>query len=97
MTFAGVYAYADWCMSAPSTADASTDPATAVIVCFYEDIPATHGARADMPRWFTFDEVANNRTIFTYMIGDDSYRDLIAYMARRRHLHVPRERDARRD
>jgi hypothetical protein len=88
---ARIYAYADWCVQAPRNPDASHDPLTAVLVCFYEDIPAFRPARNDMPRWFTYDEVADSEQVFKYMIGDEQYRELLRYMDKHRNRYMPRD------
>lgn len=78
-------------MHAPRRPDAANDPLTAVLVCFYEDIPAFKAARDDMPRWFTYDEVAENRSVFSYMIGALEFGELLRYMDKHRKRYVPRE------
>ena len=83
-----IYAYADWCIDAPRVDDAGRDPFTAVIVAFYEDIPAFVPARDDMPRWFTPQEVAQNKAVFSYHIGDAAFADLIAFMHKNRHRYT---------
>jgi hypothetical protein len=82
---ARIYSYADWCLAARRNDDASHDPLTAVIVAFYEDIPTNKPAREDMPRWFSYAEVANNRHVFAYLIGDDEFDALVKHMAKNRH------------
>jgi hypothetical protein len=77
---ARIYSYADWCLSAPRSEDASHDPPTAVAVAFYEHIPQSKAAREDMPKWFSYDEVAKSRAIFSYHIGDKAFDELLAYM-----------------
>jgi hypothetical protein len=86
-----IYSFADWCVQAPRNGDASHDPLTAVVVCFYEDIPRFGPARDDMPRWFTYEEVAESRSVFAYMIGELKYFELLRYMDKHRKRYVPRE------
>jgi hypothetical protein len=88
---ARVYSFADWCDLAPRNPDAGRDPMTAVSVVFYEGIPRFKPARDDMPRWFRYSEVANNRQMFSYLIGDEEYEALVKYMAKNRHCYQPRE------
>ena len=33
-------------------------------------------ARDDMPRWFTYEEVAESKSVFAYMIGELKYFEL---------------------
>lgn len=89
---ARIYSFADWCVDAPRNADAGHDPLTAVVVAFYEDIPKFGPARDDMPRWFRYEEVAENRQIFSYFIGDKEFDALVLHMAKNRHRFVPRDR-----
>lgn len=85
-----IYAFADWCIQAPRGPDAGHDPLSAVTTCFYEDIPTLKPARDDMPRWFPYSEVAENRRIFSYMIGDQEFDALVKYMAKHQHRYQPR-------
>lgn len=86
-----IYSFADWCIQASRGPDAGHDPMTAVTVAFYEDIPAFKPARDDMPRWFPYEEVANNRQVFAYHIGDEEYDALVKHMAKNRHRYQPRQ------
>ena len=85
-----IYSFADWCMQAPRGPDAGHDPMSAVTVAFYEDIPTFKPARDDMPRWFPYAEVANNRQVFAYHIGDAMYDELVEHMAKNRHGYQSR-------
>jgi hypothetical protein len=87
---ARVYSYADWCVRAPRNADVGHDPHTAVTVCFYEDIPTFKPARDDMPRWFSYADVLNSKSVFAYGISDDAYAELLAYMGKHRDRYRPR-------
>lgn len=89
---ARIYAFADWCVQARRGPDAGRDPLTAVMVAFYEHIPAFRPARDDMPRWFRDTEVAENRQVFSYHIGDEEYDALVAYMRKNPHRYQPRPR-----
>lgn len=89
---ARIYSFADWCIDAPRNPDAGRDPLTSVAVAFYEDIPTIEPARDDMPRWFSYEEVARNRPVFSYHIGAKEFDALVEHMARNRHRFVPRER-----
>ena len=84
-----IYSFADWCVQAPR-GPAGHDPLGAVIVAFYEDIPAFKPAWDDMPRWFPYAEVADNRRVFAYQIGDEAYEALVEHMKRNRHRYRPR-------
>jgi hypothetical protein len=86
---ARIYAYADWCLRAPRAEDADEDRATAVAIAFYEHIPQCKAARDDMPRWFTYDEIAASRSIFAYHIGEDRFRELLEHMKKNKRRYDP--------
>jgi hypothetical protein len=77
-----IYSYAEWCWHAPRNEDAGKDPWTAASVAFLEHLPDIPPAREDMPRWFTFNEIAANKSLFVYAIGEISFKDLLAHMQR---------------
>ena len=87
---ARIYSFADWCTQAPRNSDAGRDPSTAAVVAFYEHIPTIPEARQDMPRWFRYTEVAQSRDVFSYLIGEQSYQELLAHIQRHQHLYRPR-------
>jgi hypothetical protein len=87
---ARIYSFADWCIQAPRNSDAGHDPSTAVTVAFYEHIPTIPESRQDMPRWFRYAEVAQAREVFSYLIGEQSYLELLAHMQRHQYLYRPR-------
>lgn len=89
---ARVYDFADWCMHAARGPDAGHDPASAATVGFYEDIPTLDAARDDMPRWLRYSEVAGSKPVFSYMIGDEKYDELVHHMARNQHRYQSRPR-----
>jgi hypothetical protein len=89
---AQIYAYADWCLQAPRGPDAGRDPFTAVIVAFYEDIPAFQPAREDMPRWFPYSEVAQNKQVFAYHLSDEEFADLVRHMEKNQGRYQSRHR-----
>jgi hypothetical protein len=89
-----IYSYADWCWDAPRHKDAGRDPSTAVTVAFFEDIPRIPAAREDMPRWFTFEEVAANKELFLYSIGEAKFKSLLADMQKKRHLYLGKRKHA---
>lgn len=91
---ARVYSFADWCVRAPRRPDAAHDPLSAVTVCFWEEVPAFAPARDDMPRWFTFEEVAEGKSVFAYMIGEEKYRELLRYMDKHRSRYKRREQES---
>jgi hypothetical protein len=86
-----VYAFADWCKTAPRLQHPGRDPSTAVMLAFYEHIPTIAAARREMPKWFTYDEVAGNKPVFAYYIGDTEYQRLLRDMSSRRDLYQPRK------
>jgi len=85
-----IYSFADWCLQAPRGPDGGHDPISGAIVAFYEDIASFKPARDDMPRWFTYAEVADNRQVFAYNIGDKAYDDLVKHMSINRRRYKPR-------
>ncbi len=78
-----IYSFASWCVKQPQIVDAQAqdDLFTCVVVCFYEDIPANKAARADMPRWFTKEEVQQNKEVFSYSISEGDYQELLNLFA----------------
>ena len=75
-----IYAYADWCCAQPEGTTAEDDLGTCVAVCFYEHIPESPEALADMPRWFKLSDVHLMKEIFSYMVGEEGFqRILLAY------------------
>lgn len=80
-----VYQFADYCMRLPRVADAGFDPVTAVCITFFEFLPNHKETREDMPRWLTYEEVRGSEEIFKYLIGDESYLELLEFMQQNRH------------
>lgn len=76
-----VYAYAHWCMAAPRGPNAATDPASAVAVAFLEHLPTNPLTRADMPRWFTADQMRQSREVFSYLLKGDEFDELMKLMS----------------
>jgi hypothetical protein len=75
-----IYAYADWCCAQPEGTTAEDDLGTCVAVCFYEHIPESPEALADMPRWFKLSDVHLMKEIFSSMVGEEGFqRILLAY------------------
>lgn len=77
---AQIYAFADWCVEAPRCDEDGRDPFSAVVVGFYESIPTLPNARDDMPRWFKYSAVKDNRLVFSYLIGDEAFEKLLEHM-----------------
>lgn len=92
-----VYSYADWCVLAPRGPDAAHDPLSAVMVCFYEEVPAFRPARDDIPRRFTREAVAESKSVFSYMIGGQEFFELLRYMDKHRKRYVPRQSESQRN
>ena len=90
---ARIYSYADWCNTAERNDDAGRDPPTSVMVAFYEHIPTIPATRDDMPIWFSYEEIAQSKGVFDYIIGPEAFEELLAYMRKHRHRYVPRDRD----
>jgi hypothetical protein len=72
-----IYAYADWCCSQPQGTTAEDDLGTCVCACFYEDIPESPEALADMPRWFSRSDVLAMKQVFSYMVGDEGFQRIL--------------------
>lgn len=43
-----------------------------------------------MPRWFRYSEVADNRQVFSYHLGDQEYDALVKHMAKNQKRYRPR-------
>ncbi len=76
-----IYRFASWCIEQPRSKHAQDDLFTCVVICFYQDIPANKTARADMPRWFTAEDVKQNKEVFSYHISVAEYEELLASFA----------------
>lgn len=79
-----VYQYADWCCRQPRGKTADDDLATCVTASFYEHIPESPAALADMPRWFTLEDVWKMKDVFSYMVGNDGFQNILDAYAQRR-------------
>ena len=79
-----VYEYADWCCGQPAGTTAEDDLATCVSVSFYEHIPESPAALADMPRWFSLEDVRQMQGTFTYMVGADGFQKILDVYAQRK-------------
>jgi hypothetical protein len=86
-----IYSFADWCEAAPRVDDAGRDPSTAVVVAFYEDIPTVPAAWEDMPRWFTYAQITENKPVFAHHLDEEAYQKLLQHMQRNRDLYRPRD------
>jgi hypothetical protein len=80
-----VYAYADWCCAQPRGRTAEDDLATCVAVCFYEHIPQHPAARADMPRWFKYEDFVTMEQIFRHHLTESEFNDLKRHFQQHRH------------
>jgi hypothetical protein len=73
-----VYEYQNWCLEQkqdePSTED---DLMSCVATVFWEHLPTTTEARADMPRWFTLEDVLANQNFFSYHLTAENFNYLI--------------------
>ena len=81
-----IYGFASWCIEQPRSEHAQDDLFkddlfTSVVVCFYEHIPLNKVAWADMPRWFTEEEVRQNKKVFSYHSSAAEYEELLALFA----------------
>lgn len=85
-----VYRFADWCVNAPRNDDASRDPLSSTVVCFFEHILYFKPSRDDMPRWFSYSDVKQSKQVFSYMIGEAEYELLVEYMEQNQKKYRPR-------
>lgn len=73
-----IYQYADWCLQHhEDNVDAAEHLPTCVCVAFYEHIPRCPQARADMPRWFSRDDIVLMKQTFSYLTSEKEYEDLL--------------------
>lgn len=75
---ARIYDYANWCCSQPEGTTAQEDLGTCVCTCFYEEIPTCAEAIKDMPRWFSHSDVLIMKPIFSYMVGEQGFQQILA-------------------
>ena len=75
-----IYSFASWCIEQPRSKHAQDDLFTCV-VSFYEDIPMNKAARLDMTRWFTLEDVEENKQVFSYHLSGDDYEELLDLFA----------------
>ena len=78
-----IYGFASWCVEQPRSEHAQDDLFqddlfTSVVVCFYEHIPLNKAAWVDVPRWFTEEEVRQNKEVFSYHSSAAEYQELLA-------------------
>lgn len=73
-----IYGFADWCVAQPRSKHAQDDLFTCVIICFYQDIPMNKNTRSDMLRWFTAEDIKQNKEVFGYHISEAEYEELLA-------------------
>jgi hypothetical protein len=85
-----IYGYLEWTHGQPPGKTAEDDPHTAAAVCFMEHIPEHPLARVDMPNWFTRQEILGSNEVFSYMIGEEGYVELLKLFPEK-----PRARDRR--
>ncbi len=75
---ADTYAYAGWCCRHAPGTTAADDLDTCAATCYFEDIPTIPKALHDMPRWWTRDDVVLMKQIFSYMVGEAGYAQILA-------------------
>jgi len=86
-----IYEYAFWCAEdAPRGQTAGDDLLTCVCVCFFEHIPQRPLPRADMPRWFMYEDLIGMEQIFRYFLSDQEFDDLKQYFKEHSDMYVPR-------
>jgi hypothetical protein len=73
-----IYQFADWCMDLPRGETSKDDPFTCVCVCFYEELLTNPATLQDMPNWLTRDHVEGDREIFSYKVGTEGYKKILA-------------------
>ena len=82
-----IYQYSDWCVDQPQGQTAEDDLTTCVAVCFYEHIPQHPAAREDMPRWWKPEDLAGERSIFSYHLSAEQFTELRNYVSREGHRY----------
>jgi hypothetical protein len=75
-----IYEYARWCCNRPRVDDPGDDPLTCVCCAFFEHIPTIPAAHRDMHHWFTVSDVLESKGVFSYLIGDDDFENLVSEM-----------------
>ena len=73
-----VYEFSRWCVEHEQGMSAADDLPTAVAVCFYEHLPTWDGAREDMPRWFTLEEIEHMHQLLSYHQTAEEFAQLKA-------------------
>jgi hypothetical protein len=63
-----LYQYTEWSLCA-----ASGDVCTAVMVAFYEELPANEAVARDLPRWMTTPLFGELESPFRYLLSDEEY------------------------
>ncbi len=86
------YGFAGWCLQQARDDRTEYDLFTCVIVGFYEDIPNTRAARADMPRWFSLENVRQNKEVFSYHLTEAEYKELLTLFVSVKPKHGTRRR-----
>lgn len=84
-----VYDYAFWCTETASRGEtAEDDLLTCVAVSFLEHIPQHPLARADMPRWFSYEDFMGSEQIFRYHLSDQAFADLKQYFHEHKDMYT---------
>jgi hypothetical protein len=93
-----IYEFADWCDHQPRGRRADDDLLTAVAVCFYEHLPEHPAARADMPRWFTRQEVLNMKELLCYHNSEEDFEKLLTLFPQTPHQRkeTPSQKSAKK-
>ena len=73
-----IYQFADWCMNLPRGEASADDPLTCVCASFYEEIPTNQKALNDMPNWIRRDALEHGREVFSYKVGPEGYKKILA-------------------
>ena len=92
-----IYEFHHWCADAPRGETAADDLLTCVVVCFVEHIPQHPAARADMPRWFSYQDFIGAEQVFRYHLSEQEFLDLKQLFYRNREKYVQRPSAKRRN
>lgn len=77
---ARIYALSEWFLNQ------NNDEFVSIVVThLFEDIPTIPAARAEMPVWFTYEEVRDSSGVFGYMIEAHEFVELVQYMKENQH------------
>lgn len=72
-----IYGYFSWCCEQPEAAKAEDDLCTCALVCLLEHIMDVPEAIADLPWWFSREDVIDLQEFFVHKAGRKGYTKLM--------------------